>query len=243
LSIPISDEELDSAIAAEGFALIDGEDLEASTFAMLTAEEEEVEGDNTAAMVASVLGSLQAHSHRRGPQPPVAQPSPPRSSGLATVTTRSVREGLGEWQLIDVVDVPVQSHARHSKPTSTPASVFRPFTAPNPRLEHRYSTTCSANDQWILQQQTSVEFDHPPQVNLRFMSYDGVASTLLNASNLSSAPRKTLSSGLLIHCHGGGFVAQSSQSHEMYLRRWAKSLRAPIVSVDYSLSPEAPYPT
>jgi len=50
------------------------------------------------------------------------------------------------------------------------------------------------------------------------------------------------SKSLVIHCHGGGFVAQSSQSHEMYLRRWAKALDCPILSVDYALAPEAPYP-
>lgn len=48
--------------------------------------------------------------------------------------------------------------------------------------------------------------------------------------------------GLLFHCHGGGFVAQSSKSHEGYLRDWAKQLKVPILSVDYSLAPEAPFP-
>lgn len=47
---------------------------------------------------------------------------------------------------------------------------------------------------------------------------------------------------LLLHVHGGGFVAQSSRSHETYLRDWANRLGAPIVSVDYSLAPQAPYP-
>ncbi|KAJ8937288.1 hypothetical protein NQ318_020338 [Aromia moschata] len=50
------------------------------------------------------------------------------------------------------------------------------------------------------------------------------------------------SRGLLFHCHGGGFVAQSSKSHEGYLRDWAKDLGVPILCVDYSLAPEAPYP-
>lgn len=53
---------------------------------------------------------------------------------------------------------------------------------------------------------------------------------------------KPLSTGLIFHCHGGGFVAQSSKSHEIYLREWAVALDVPIISIDYSLSPEAPYP-
>ncbi|XP_029039585.1 hormone-sensitive lipase [Osmia bicornis bicornis] len=47
---------------------------------------------------------------------------------------------------------------------------------------------------------------------------------------------------LIIHCHGGGFVAQTSLSHETYLRAWAINLDIPILSIDYSLAPEAPFP-
>ncbi|XP_076753016.1 hormone-sensitive lipase isoform X1 [Xylocopa sonorina] len=47
---------------------------------------------------------------------------------------------------------------------------------------------------------------------------------------------------LIIHCHGGGFVAQTSLSHETYLRGWAINLGIPILSIDYSLAPEAPFP-
>lgn len=51
-----------------------------------------------------------------------------------------------------------------------------------------------------------------------------------------------LSKSLIFHCHGGGFVAQSSKSHEVYLREWAARLHVPILSIDYSLAPQAPYP-
>lgn len=51
-----------------------------------------------------------------------------------------------------------------------------------------------------------------------------------------------LADALIIHCHGGGFVAQTSRSHEIYLRTWAVTLGVPILSIDYSLAPEAPYP-
>ncbi|KAI6219526.1 hypothetical protein M3Y99_01656000 [Aphelenchoides fujianensis] len=58
----------------------------------------------------------------------------------------------------------------------------------------------------------------------------------------SGRTKKPLSSNLLIHCHGGAYVATSSKSHEAYLRMWAKYLDCPIVSVDYSLSPDFPFP-
>ncbi|KAI6218452.1 hypothetical protein M3Y95_01165700 [Aphelenchoides besseyi] len=64
-----------------------------------------------------------------------------------------------------------------------------------------------------------------------------------NREGLSSKKStKPLSSNLLLHCHGGGYVATSSKSHETYLRMWAKYLDCPIVSVDYSLAPEFPFP-
>lgn len=47
---------------------------------------------------------------------------------------------------------------------------------------------------------------------------------------------------LIFHCHGGGFAAQSPKSHEIYLREWAVKLNIPILSVDYTLSLEAPFP-
>jgi len=37
-------------------------------------------------------------------------------------------------------------------------------------------------------------------------------------------------------------VATSSNAHLVYLKTWAKGIGAPILSIDYSLSPEAPYP-
>lgn len=47
---------------------------------------------------------------------------------------------------------------------------------------------------------------------------------------------------LIIHIHGGGFVAMSASSHETYLRKWSKKLEIPIISIDYRLAPENPYP-
>ncbi len=48
---------------------------------------------------------------------------------------------------------------------------------------------------------------------------------------------------LIIHIHGGGFVASASSAHQYYLRKWAKSIPDSVVaSIDYRLAPESSYP-
>ena len=61
----------------------------------------------------------------------------------------------------------------------------------------------------------------------------------------NAGPKKAshrASPNLIFHCHGGGFIACTSAAHEVYLRQWAIDLDCPILSIDYSLAPEAPYP-
>mmetsp|Transcript_25604 Transcript_25604/g.32627 ORF Transcript_25604/g.32627 Transcript_25604/m.32627 type:complete len:516 (-) Transcript_25604:64-1611(-) len=47
---------------------------------------------------------------------------------------------------------------------------------------------------------------------------------------------------LIIHIHGGGWVSQSPDQHISYVSEWAKMADAPVISIDYSLSPEAKFP-
>lgn len=47
---------------------------------------------------------------------------------------------------------------------------------------------------------------------------------------------------ILIHIHGGGFVAMSSSSHLTYLIKWANELKVPVFSIDYRLAPVVQYP-
>ncbi|XP_038848030.1 hormone-sensitive lipase-like [Salvelinus namaycush] len=97
----------------------------------------------------------------------------------------------------------------------------------------------------------------PGPVNMRLISYElreGQDSKELLAFARTEAPPISLSlvpfgaqkrppsPWLLIHFHGGGFVSQTSKSHENYLKSWSKDLNVPILSVDYSLAPEAPFP-
>ena len=47
---------------------------------------------------------------------------------------------------------------------------------------------------------------------------------------------------IMIHVHGGGFVAMSPKSHENYTLKWANYLKIPIFSIDYRLSPGVAFP-
>ncbi|XP_056141669.1 hormone-sensitive lipase [Lampris incognitus] len=96
----------------------------------------------------------------------------------------------------------------------------------------------------------------PAPVQLRLISYDlreGQDSEALLSLSRYEGGAISLSLGLktkrvppspclLVHLHGGGFVAQTSKSHEPYLKSWSQDLGVPILSVDYSLAPEAPFP-
>lgn len=87
--------------------------------------------------------------------------------------------------------------------------------------------------EWVLSQKPA----------LQSSSLRSSASSQDLANETTSNPTWSLpSSTLLLHIHGGGFVALTAQTHDIYLRSWAEKLDCPIVSINYSLAPEAPYP-
>jgi acetyl esterase/lipase len=47
---------------------------------------------------------------------------------------------------------------------------------------------------------------------------------------------------VVLHLHGGGFVSQSPETHQVYLRQWCERAGVPVLSVDYSLADGAPFP-
>lgn len=47
---------------------------------------------------------------------------------------------------------------------------------------------------------------------------------------------------IIVHIHGGAFIAMSSSYHQSYLRKYANALKIPIFSIDYRLAPEYRYP-
>jgi acetyl esterase len=46
----------------------------------------------------------------------------------------------------------------------------------------------------------------------------------------------------ILHVHGGGWATGSSRTHEGAARRLAVACACPVLTVDYALSPEAPFP-
>jgi acetyl esterase/lipase len=65
---------------------------------------------------------------------------------------------------------------------------------------------------------------------------------LLNHENLDIKNNSKVYDTILIHFHGGGFIALSSCTSQTYTRKWAKSLKLPVFSVDYGKPPEFKFP-
>lgn len=65
------------------------------------------------------------------------------------------------------------------------------------------------------------------------------------ADKVSKLFQKTSDSmdSIIFHIHGGGFVSQSSFAHQMYVRKWANTLKVPFFSIDYRKAPLHPYPS
>jgi len=63
------------------------------------------------------------------------------------------------------------------------------------------------------------------------------------AQKAINVPNNLAERGIVVlHVHGGGFVAMSSSSHQNYTRVWANNLEIPVFSVDYRLSPDHRFP-
>ncbi|XP_068629365.1 hormone-sensitive lipase [Battus philenor] len=84
----------------------------------------------------------------------------------------------------------------------------------------------------------------PPTVHIGLQSLNVRLISVNKRTGMTGEGSSSLppAEGIIFHCHGGGFVAQSSKSHETYLREWAAKLNVPILSIDYSLAPQAPFP-
>ncbi len=55
-------------------------------------------------------------------------------------------------------------------------------------------------------------------------------------------PESTAAAPLVVYFHGGGWVVGSTETHDNQARAWCAGTGAVVVSVDYRLAPEHPYP-
>ena len=63
-----------------------------------------------------------------------------------------------------------------------------------------------------------------------------------NQEEVKEEEIKTNHDDVILHIHGGGFIAMSSKSHQIYSRVLARDTNLPIFSIDYRLSPDHKYP-
>ncbi|MBJ3774308.1 alpha/beta hydrolase [Acuticoccus mangrovi] len=66
--------------------------------------------------------------------------------------------------------------------------------------------------------------------------------TLVGLPARHLVPEEDEGNGAILYIHGGGFSFCSKDTHEGAARALANACRAPVVTFDYSLAPEHPYP-
>lgn len=142
-------------------------------------------------------------------------------SGLSRIASSVVQVNLTFTVPAETLSLPLASDPSLSVSVSPPVAHWGPGPVNMRLVSHT-----------LRQGQDNAEL-------LAFSRPQGPQLSLPLAFNRETAP---LSPYLVIHFHGGGFVAQTSKSHENYLKNWSKDLNVPILSVDYSLAPEAPFP-
>lgn len=65
----------------------------------------------------------------------------------------------------------------------------------------------------------------------------------LNGVNaIMSIPKEIVSKGIVLYIHGGGLVSGSAKGTKGYCSMLAKKMGCRVISIDYALAPEKPYP-
>lgn len=80
------------------------------------------------------------------------------------------------------------------------------------------------------------------QTKAELSSEPSPSHVMVRVLSAQRMPGAALRSKLIIHIHGGGFIAMSSASHQVYTNHWAEDLQVPVFSIDYRLAPAHPYP-
>ena len=75
----------------------------------------------------------------------------------------------------------------------------------------------------------------PYGVNVNKIRIGGVAC-------LQCEPYQLTSNGVIVYCHGGGLVEGSAETYRVWTSRLALHTGCCVISIDYRLAPENPYP-
>jgi acetyl esterase len=84
------------------------------------------------------------------------------------------------------------------------------------------------------------EADAPAGVTTRDLSYTGPAT--VERARLYEPDGLEASAPGLLYIHGGGFTTCDIATHDVFCRRLALGARARVVSIEYRLAPEHPFP-
>lgn len=108
---------------------------------------------------------------------------------------------------------------------------------------------------YLLKRNINKNFDHTKiykhrkdfERNMRFLFPSYPRGVTIEKRTIAEVPITAFSplkksERTIIYIHGGGFVFGSSQGYQQHLMRLAKLCVARVISIDYSLSPENPFP-
>lgn len=128
-----------------------------------------------------------------------------QESSVKVHTIRKASNDVDDWTLIE---------ERSYVPT-----VFDNSSVPSP-VTTPINTKCMSNDDWVSSTNLTAEFE-TKSVKVRLFCKNGIVHQIVdfNAKTFRDYGGADASDGLIIHCHGGGFIAQSPQSHEVCTSR------------------------
>ncbi len=96
----------------------------------------------------------------------------------------------------------------------------------------------SLEDVLARQQQTLTGPQRWPglsSVELEDVDCEGVAAVWYR-------PKQIEGKGVVLYCHGGGYMWSSARRHEGIISRVADACRLPVLALDYKLAPTSPFP-
>ncbi|MDQ3094087.1 MAG: alpha/beta hydrolase [bacterium] len=101
--------------------------------------------------------------------------------------------------------------------------------------KQEYSTENIAKYRNGFERNSKILFPKDNSINTKHEQIEGVNVVWFTADK---NPERTI-----VYLHGGGFILGSSDSYHQHLARLAKLCDAKVLSIDYSLAPENPFPS